>query len=75
VTLNASLREAQSILQVANRNNPEILIMINNLNETMARASQTLEAFNNNPILRGGITTTQPKASTGTVRISDLPGE
>jgi phospholipid/cholesterol/gamma-HCH transport system substrate-binding protein len=75
VTLNASLREAQSILQVANRNNPEILMMINNLNETMARASQTLEALNNNPILRGGITTTQPKASTGTVRISDLPGE
>ncbi|MEF3694568.1 MAG: hypothetical protein V3576_04390, partial [Candidatus Cloacimonadota bacterium] len=75
VTLNASLREAQGILQLVNRNNPEILVMINNLNETMSRASQTLEALNNNPLLRGGITTTDTRSSTGVQRIGELPGE
>ena len=75
VTLNASLREAQGILQLVNRNNPEILVMINNLNETMSRASQTLEALNNNPLLRGGITTTETRASTGVQRIGVVPNE
>lgn len=75
ITLNASLREAQGILQMANRNNPEILMLINNLNETMSRASQTLEALNNNPLLRGGITTTETRASTGIKRIGELPND
>ena len=75
VTMNASLREAQSLLQVANRNNPELLLLITNLNETMAHARKTLEAINNNPILRGGITPTAAKASNSTIRMSDFPDE
>ena len=75
VTMNASLREAQSLLQVANRNNPELLLLITNLNETMAHARKTLEAVNNNPILRGGITPTAAKASNSTIRMSDFPDE
>ncbi|HNX37676.1 MAG TPA: MlaD family protein [Candidatus Cloacimonadota bacterium] len=75
VTLNASLREAQSILQVANRNNPELLMLITNLNETMAHARKTLEAVNNNPLLRGGITPTSAKSSNSTIRMSEFPDE
>lgn len=75
VTLNASLREAQSILQVANRNNPELLMLITNLNETMAHARKTLEAVNNNPILRGGISPTNAKSSNSTIRMSEFPDE
>lgn len=75
VTMNASLREAQSLLQVANRNNPELLLLITNLNETMAHARKTLEAVNNNPILRGGISPTAAKASNSTIRMSDFPDE
>lgn len=44
---------------LATVNNPELRLMLNNLNDSLAKAKKTLDALNNNPLLRKGIAPTQ----------------
>lgn len=73
--LSKNLAATLGLLQNLDSESPQLGILLNNLNETMGNAKQTLEALNNNPILRGGITpsTTRPGSPDG--RISEFPDE
>ncbi|HQB98351.1 MAG TPA: hypothetical protein PKZ46_05400, partial [Candidatus Cloacimonadota bacterium] len=73
--LSGTLTETEKIMGSLSRSNPELLLIINNLNETLAKANQTLEALNNNPILRKGITPSRIKAFSPGSRIGEVPGE
>ncbi|HNQ43905.1 MAG TPA: hypothetical protein PKI59_05720 [Candidatus Cloacimonadota bacterium] len=73
INLSGSLEELEKILGSVSRSNPELMLMINNLNETLGKASQTLEALNNNPLLRKGITPSRIKSFAPEGRINELP--
>ncbi|MCB5252069.1 MAG: hypothetical protein RBR69_06340 [Candidatus Cloacimonadaceae bacterium] len=73
--LGGSLQETEKILGSLSRSNPELLLIINNLNETLAEANKTLQALNNNPLLRGGIVPSRIKAYAPAGRIDEVPGE
>ncbi|MBM4403991.1 MAG: MCE family protein [Candidatus Cloacimonetes bacterium] len=70
-----NLGQTEQMLRFLNRNNPEILMLINNTNETLATAQKTLEALNNHPLLRSGIRPTSSKASSPAMRIGEMPDE
>ncbi len=74
-TLNANLGETYLLLNTLNRNNPELLLLINNMNETLANAKKTLEALNNNPLLRSGISPSRTGSNPSPGRILELPNE
>jgi ABC-type transporter Mla subunit MlaD len=73
--LSDNLNATLSLLRSVNTNSPQFEIMINNLNETMTQAKQTLEALNNNPILRKGITPTTTRPASPDGRISEFPND
>jgi len=73
--LSGTLTETEKIVGSLSRANPELLLIINNLNETLIQATQTLEALNNNPILRKGITPSRIRAYSPGGRIGEVPGE
>lgn len=73
--LSGTLQETEKIVGSLSRANPELLLIINNLNDTLAKATQTLEALNNNPILRKGITPSRIRAYAPQGRIGEVPGE
>ncbi|MDI3503326.1 MAG: phospholipid/cholesterol/gamma-HCH transport system substrate-binding protein [Candidatus Cloacimonadota bacterium] len=73
--LSGTLQETEKILGSLSRSNPELLLIINNLNDTLNKASKTLEALNNNPILRRGITPSHIKAYAPEGRIIEVPHE
>lgn len=73
--LSATLEDLQKIMSSLSRSNPELLLMINNLNETLEKSSKTLEALNNNPLLRKGIPESRIKAFAPDGRFQDLPDE
>lgn len=73
--LSGSLQETEKILGSLSRANPELLLIINNLNETLNEATKTLQALNNNPLLRGGIVPSRIKAYAPSGRIDEVPGE
>ena len=73
--LSGSLQETEKILGSLSRANPEIMLIINNLNDTLARASLTLEALNNNPLLRKGIPPSRIRSYSPEGRIREVPGE
>jgi len=70
-----NLEQTEQMLRFLNRNNPEILMLINNANETLSNAQRTLEALNNHPLLRSGIRPTSSKASSPAMRIGEMPDE
>jgi phospholipid/cholesterol/gamma-HCH transport system substrate-binding protein len=74
-TLHENLKQTLLLLEMLNRNNPELLLLMNNLNETLNNAKKTLEAMNNNPILRSGISHPIPNPAAASIRISELPDE
>ncbi len=74
-TLNANLGETYLLLNTLNRNNPELLLLINNLNDTLANARKTLEALNNNPLLRSGITPSRIGSNPSPGRMMEMPDE
>lgn len=73
--LSGSLQETEKILGGLSRANPELLLIINNLNVTLSEANKTLQALNNNPLLRGGIVPSRIKAYAPAGRIDEVPGE
>ncbi|MCK9584841.1 MAG: hypothetical protein M0R69_08050 [Candidatus Cloacimonetes bacterium] len=73
--LSGSLQETEKILGSLSRANPELLLIINNLNETLNEANKTLQALNNNPLLRGGIVPSRIKAYAPAGRIDEVPDE
>nr|MDK2850999.1 phospholipid/cholesterol/gamma-HCH transport system substrate-binding protein [Candidatus Cloacimonadota bacterium] len=73
--LSGSLQETEKILSSLARANPEILLIINNLNETLSRATLTLEALNNNPLLRKGIPPSRIRSYAPEGRINEVPNE
>lgn len=56
-------------------NNPELRVMLVNLNQSLAQAKKTLEALNNNPFLRKGISPSQVGSSPPGLRIHEFPNE
>ncbi|MCK9310221.1 MAG: MlaD family protein [Candidatus Cloacimonetes bacterium] len=54
-------------------NNPELRLLLNNLNQSLAKARNTLEALNNNPILRKGIAPSQPHIMPPSERMHEVP--
>ncbi|MDD2228547.1 MAG: MlaD family protein [Candidatus Cloacimonetes bacterium] len=54
-------------------NNPELRLLLNNLNQSLAQARQTLEALNNNPILRKGIAPSQTHTMPPSQRMHETP--
>lgn len=71
----ANLDQTHALLSILNRNNPELLLLINNLNDTLANAKKTLEALNNNPILRSGISPSRTGSNPTPSRIAEVPDE
>ncbi|HPF08386.1 MAG: hypothetical protein PHU99_02860 [Candidatus Cloacimonetes bacterium] len=71
--LSASLKSLELILASLSRSNPELMLMINNLNETLGKASKTLDGLNNNPLIRKGIPESRIKAFAPNGRIEELP--
>jgi len=71
--LSASLQDLQQIMGSLSRSNPELLLLINNLNETLEKSSKTLEALNNNPILRKGIPESRIRAFAPEGRYYEMP--
>ncbi len=67
--LDASLQLLQSLADSA----PQIGPLAMNLNETLAQAKKTLEALNNNPLLRKGISTTTTGVGNPANRVGELP--
>lgn len=74
-SLSASLLDLQKIMSSLSRSNPELLLLINNLNETLEKSAKTLEAMNNNPLLRKGIPASRIKAFAPAGRYHELPDE
>ncbi len=73
--LSGSLQETEKILSSLSRANPELLLIINNLNDTLSRAALTLEALNNNPLLRKGIPPSRIRSYSPESRIREVPDE
>lgn len=73
--LSGTLQETEKIMGSLSRSNPEMLLMINNLNEALDRANQTLEGLNNNPLLRKGISPSLIRDYSPEGRIGEVPGE
>ncbi len=73
--LNENLIQTKNLLEFMNREKPELGLMINNINTSLEKAQKTLEAINNNPLLRGGIPQERaPQSGTG-ARLRDFPDE
>lgn len=68
--LSAAAEEMSGIL--ATVNNPELRMMLNNLNDNLAKARKTLEALNNNPLLRKGISPQQQMNSPAAKRLHEV---
>ncbi len=73
ISLDANLEETRKLLSTLNRNSPELLVLINNLNATLSQAQKTLEGINNNPLIRSGISPSQTTTNPTPGRIMELP--
>lgn len=69
-SLNGALEELEGILDKIN--DPELNLLMTNLNENLARSKKTLEALNNNPILRKGISPSQQKQGPALQRLHEV---
>ncbi|MDZ4182035.1 MAG: MlaD family protein, partial [Candidatus Cloacimonadaceae bacterium] len=74
-SLNSNLDATLGILQNLQGSAPEMNAMLFNLNETLINAKKTLEALNNNPLLRSGITPAAPLPGSPAGRINEMPRE
>jgi len=70
-SLTGATTELGGILNTVN--NPELRLMLNNLNQSLGKARQTLEALNNNPLLRKGISPSQMRKSSASERMHEVP--
>ncbi len=73
--LSGTLVETEKIVGSLSRANPELLLMIDKLNQALTEATQTMEALNNNPILRKGISPSRIRSYAPEGRIEEIPGE
>ncbi|MDP2172228.1 MAG: MlaD family protein [Candidatus Cloacimonadaceae bacterium] len=73
--LSRNLDATLGILQHIQSSTPEMNALLYNLNETLNNAKKTLEALNNNPLLRSGITPSSPLPASPAGRISEMPDE
>jgi len=69
--LETATAEVSQIL--ATVNNPELRMLLNNLNDSLAKARKTLEALNNNPLLRKGISPASTQATPSSKRMHEVP--
>jgi phospholipid/cholesterol/gamma-HCH transport system substrate-binding protein len=71
-SLSTATEELSQILGTVN--NPDLRLILNNLNQNLAKAKQTLEALNNNPLLRKGIVPSQQNSGPSPKRLHEVPG-
>ncbi|MBP7310136.1 MAG: MCE family protein [Candidatus Cloacimonetes bacterium] len=69
-SLTGAMEELEGILDRIN--DPELNLLMTNLNENLARSKKTLEALNNNPILRKGISPSQQKQGPASERLHEV---
>jgi len=69
-SLSQAMEEMTGILERIN--DPELDLMMTNINENLSRSKKTLEALNNNPLLRKGITPSQLKQGPATERLHEV---
>ncbi|MDD4309381.1 MAG: hypothetical protein PHO32_03300, partial [Candidatus Cloacimonetes bacterium] len=70
-SLSSATAELGGIL--ATVNNPELRLLLNNLNVSLVKASQTMEALNNNPLLRKGISPSLQNKAPAQKRMHEVP--
>ena len=70
-----SLSKASSELGgiLAKVNNPELRLLLNNLNQSLEKARKTLDALNNNPLLRKGINPSNQNMAPSSPRLHEVP--
>lgn len=74
-SLSTNLKETQQLLEFLNRQKSEISTMVNQINTSLEKAQKTVDALNNNPLLKPGIPKiNQPATGTGN-RLKELPNE
>lgn len=73
-SLALSMESGLKLIKTMESNSPEINSLLHTLVETMSNAGKTLEALNNNPLLRGGITPVPTGGGTNNDRMGVLPG-
>lgn len=71
-SLSTATQELSEILDTVN--NPDLRLILNNLNQNLAKAKQTLEALNNNPLLRNGISPSLQNSGPSPKRQHEVPG-
>jgi phospholipid/cholesterol/gamma-HCH transport system substrate-binding protein len=74
-SLDENLKETQELLKFFNRQKPEIATMVGQINTSLEKAQKTMEALNNNPLLKSGVPQTGlPSTGTG-YRLKELPDD
>lgn len=69
-SLTGAMDELEGILDKIN--DPKLTLLMINLNENLERSKKTLEALNNNPLLRKGITPSQQKQGPAPQRLHEV---
>ncbi|MDD3535413.1 MAG: MlaD family protein [Candidatus Cloacimonetes bacterium] len=72
-SLGDTMSDLQKIVNSLALSNPELLLLIHNLNTNLEKSAKTLEALNNNPLLRKAIPESQIKAYAPQGRYHELP--
>lgn len=72
-SLSYTMNDLQKIVNSLALSNPELLLLINNLNANLEKSAKTLEALNNNPLLRKAIPESEIKAYAPQGRYHELP--
>ena len=72
-SLSDTMSDLQQIVNSLALSNPELLLLIHNLNTNLEKSAKTLEALNNNPLLRKAIPESQIKAYAPQGRYHELP--
>jgi phospholipid/cholesterol/gamma-HCH transport system substrate-binding protein len=74
-SLDDNLKETKELLKFLNRQKPEIATMVGQINSSLEKAQKTMDALNNNPLLKPGIPKTATPATGTGVRLKELPNE
>lgn len=72
-SLSDTMSDLQKIVNSLALSNPDLLLLINNLNANLEKSAKTLEALNNNPLLRKAIPESQIKTYAPQGRYHELP--
>jgi len=70
-----NLDQTMQMLIYLNKQQPEIGLMLQQINAALEKAQKTLEALNNNPLFKSGIRTESKSEQKAGIRLRELPNE